>query len=169
LTYVVYHINVHFSIKPFFISIPTFHFINFSKILIFALRFKALSIFTKWKYTFLKRFHVYKMAKTRFPSGFVSQNEKTSFRSVFHVYKRNHDLIWSDFMLMKWKTRSWSVFHHVYNIKKTSFWSAFSCLQNKITFLKRFHVYKMIKLVFEAIFISTKWKNMFWRVLSTKC
>ena len=106
--------------------------------------FKTLFIFTKWKYTHLKRFHVYKMAKTRFPSGFVLQNEKTSFRSVFHVYKK--------------KTRFDLKRFHVNEMKNTLL-KSFSCLiQHK-------------KHVFEALFMFTKWKKVlkrFFHVYKTK-
>ena len=134
--------------------------------------FKALFIFTKWKYTFFKRFHVYKMAKTRFPSGFVLQNEKTSFRSIFHVCKRKNmflknfsyvknetyvlDYLYkikmhvfkAFFMFANEKTRFRSI-SNLYKMKST-FSKHFSCsLQNENTFLKRFFCVQNKNHVFE--------------------
>ena len=142
MTYVAYYINVHFSIRPFLISILTFHFLNFSKTLIFALRF-CYSYLQNENTRFWSDFMFTKWQKHVFQAVSCYKMKKQAFEVFFTFTKRKHDLIWSDFMLMKWKN---------------TLLKRFSCLQHK-------------KHVFEALFMFTKWKKVlkrFFHVYKTK-
>ena len=133
MTYVAYYINVHLSIRPFLISILTFHFIHFSKTLIFALRFLSVIHIYKMKIHFFEAIACLQNGKNTFSKRFrVTKWKKQAFEVFFTFPKRKHDLIWSDSILMKWKN----------------------------TFLKRFPCLQHKKHVFETLFMFTKWKKV---------
>ena len=102
-------------------------------------------IFTKWKNTLSKRFHVYKM--------------KTRCWSVFHFYKMGKDCFEAHVIFAKWR-HILSERFYVYKMKNTSL-RRFDVYKMQNMFVKRFSCLQNQIICFWNDFIFSKWKNTF--------